>query len=137
MHIYCKNCKKYTVTLILNNKIKGKSKWTICLTSRTFIDEMEEKYNLESELEVYVQFFVDWCYENEMETYSMKCRKDTENFGRKMFRTKNNRLILQLICYKCGIKKTRFIKQQETKGLLSNLGTKTPLSNIPFLNVLF
>ena len=37
----------------------------------------------------------------------------------------------------CGIKKSRLIKEQEVKGLLSNLGIKTPLSNIPLLNVLF
>ena len=28
----------------------------------------------------------------------------------------------------CGIKKSRFIKEQEAKGLLSNLGIKTPLN---------
>ena len=38
---------------------------------------------------------------------------------------------------KCGIKKSRFAKEQEAKELLSNLGTKTPLSKIPLLNVLF
>ena len=36
-----------------------------------------------------------------------------------------------------AIKKSRFVKEQEAKGLLSNLGTKTPLSKIPLLNVLF
>ena len=37
----------------------------------------------------------------------------------------------------CGIKKSRFVKEQEAKGSLSNLGIKTPLSKIPLLNVLF
>ena len=37
----------------------------------------------------------------------------------------------------CGIKKTRFLKEQEAKGLLSNLGIKTPSNKIPLLNVLF
>ena len=37
----------------------------------------------------------------------------------------------------CGIKKSRFMKEQEAKGLLSSLGIKTPLNNIPLLNVLF
>ena len=54
-----------------------------------------------------------------------------------MFRTKNNRLIIQSKCSDCGIKKSRFIKEQEAKGLLSNLGIKTSLSKIPFLKVLF
>ena len=58
MCIYCKNCKKHTgntfpkkLILISKNEIKGKSKRAICLTKRTFIDEIEDKYNLESELE--------------------------------------------------------------------------------------
>ena len=72
-----------------------------------------------------------------MKTYCVKCRKDTKNIGPKMVRTKNNRLIMQLKCSVCRIKKSRFVKEQETKDLLSNLGIKTPLSKIPFLNVLF
>ena len=40
-------------------------------------------------------------------------------------------------CSVCGIKKSRFLKEQEAKGLLSNLGIKTPLSKIPLLNILF
>ena len=72
-----------------------------------------------------------------MNTYSVKCKKDTENIDSKMFRTKNNRLIMQSKCPACGIKKSRFVKEQETKGLLSNSGIRTPLSKIPLLNVLF
>ena len=67
----------------------------------------------------------------------MKCRKNTENLNSKIFRTKNNRLIMQSKYPVCGIKKSRFVKQQETKGLLSNLGIKTPLSKILLLSVLF
>ena len=67
----------------------------------------------------------------------MKCRNDTENIDPKMIRTKNNRLIMQSKCSVCAIKKSRFVKEQEAKGLLSNLGIKTPLSKIPLLNVLF
>ena len=67
----------------------------------------------------------------------MKGRKDTENIDPKMVRRKNNRLIMQSKCPVCGIKKSRFVKEQEAKALLSNLGIKTPLSKIPLLNVLF
>ena len=70
-----------------------------------------------------------------MKTYCVKCRKDTENIDPKLVR--NNRLIMQSKCPVCGIKKSRFIKEQEAKGLLSNLGIKTPLSKISLLNVLF
>ena len=55
----------------------------------------------------------------------------------KKLEQRNNRLVLQSKCSVCGIKKSRFVKEQETKGLLSNLGIKTPLSKIPLLNVLF
>ena len=45
--------------LFSKNKIKGKSEGAICLTERTFIHEIEDKYGLESELEIYLQFFTD------------------------------------------------------------------------------
>ena len=67
----------------------------------------------------------------------MKCKKDTENIDPKMVKTKNNRLVLQSKCSVCWIKKSRFLKEQEAKSLLSNLGIKIPLSKIPLLNVLF
>ena len=72
-----------------------------------------------------------------MKTYCVKCRKSTENLNSKSFKTKNGRLIMQSKCTECGIKKSRFVKEQEAKGLLSNLGIKTPLSEISLLNVLF
>ena len=72
-----------------------------------------------------------------MKTYCLKCKKDAENIDPKMFRTKNNRLIMQSQCSNCRNKKSRFVKEQETEGLLSHLGVKTPLSKIPLLNVLF
>ena len=41
-------------------------------------------------------------------------------------------------CAICGSKKSRFIKDQEAKGLLSNLGVRTPLSKVPILgDILF
>ena len=72
-----------------------------------------------------------------MKAFCVKCRKDTENVDPKMVRTKNNRLVMQSKCFVCGIKRSRFVKEQEAKGLLSNLGNKTPLSKIPLVNVLF
>ena len=53
--MYCKNCNTFPKKLVLisKNKIKGKSKGAICLT------EIENKYDLESELEIYLQFFTD------------------------------------------------------------------------------
>ena len=66
MHMYCKSCKKHTsntfskkLVLISKNKIKGKSNCGIFLTERTYIHEIESKNGLESELEIYLQFFTD------------------------------------------------------------------------------
>ena len=72
-----------------------------------------------------------------MLTYCVKCRKDNENIDPKMVRIKNNRLIRQSKCPVCGIKMSRFVKEQEAKDLLSNSGIKTPLSKVPLSNVLF
>ena len=72
-----------------------------------------------------------------MNTYCVKFKKDTENIDSNIFRTKNNRLIIQSKCPVCRIKKSIFVKEQEAKGLLSNLGIRTPLSKIPLLNILF
>ena len=64
MHIYCETCNEHTantfskkITLISKNKIKGESRCAICFTKRSFIDDI--KYDLESALEIYLQFFTD------------------------------------------------------------------------------
>ena len=41
-------------------------------------------------------------------------------------------------CAVCGSKKSRFLKEEEERGLLSNLGIKTPLNKVPLLgDILF
>ena len=72
-----------------------------------------------------------------MKTYCLKCRKFTEKIDPKMVRTKNNRLVMQSKCSVCRIKKSKFVREQEAKNLLSNLRIKTTLSKIPLLKVLF
>ena len=71
-----------------------------------------------------------------MDTYCVKCRKNTESLNSKIFKTKNGRLIIQSKCAECGIKKSWFVKEQVAKRLLSNLGIKTPIIKIPLVNVL-
>ena len=68
-----------------------------------------------------------------MLTYCLKCKKNTENKDARMVKTKNGRLILSSECAICGNKKSRFMKEQKAKGLLSKLGVKTLLSKIPLL----
>ena len=71
-----------------------------------------------------------------MKSYCLKCRKDTENINPRVSKTSNDRTMISK-CAICGSKKSRFIKNQETKGLLSNLGIKTPLSKVPVLGDIF
>ena len=72
-----------------------------------------------------------------MKTYWVKCKRDTENIDPKMVKEKKNRLVMQSKCSVCGIKMSRYVREQEAKGLLSNLGIKTPSNKVPLLNVLF
>ena len=73
-----------------------------------------------------------------MKSYCLKCRKDTENLNPRVSKTSKGRTMLLSKCAICGSKKSRFIKNQEAKGLLSNLGIRTPLSKVPILaDILF
>ena len=72
-----------------------------------------------------------------MKTYCVKFTTNADNIDPKIFKSKNNRLIMQSKCSVCKNKKSRFVKEQEAKGFLSNLGINTPFSKIPLLNVLF
>ena len=73
-----------------------------------------------------------------MKSYCLKCRKDTENINPSVSSTSNNKAMILSKCAICGSKKSRFIKNQEAKGLLSNLGVRTPLSKVPILgDILF
>ena len=60
-------------------------------------------------------------------------KNNTESINPKVSATSNGRTIVLSKCVICGSKKTKFIKKQETKGLLSSLGIRTPLSKIPLL----
>ena len=71
-----------------------------------------------------------------MKTYCLVCKKNTDNINSKMVKTKNGRLMLMSKCSICGNKKSRFVKEQQAEGILSSLGIRTPLSNIPGLNIL-
>ena len=73
-----------------------------------------------------------------MKSYCLKCRKNTENTDPKVSNTSNVKKTILSKCAICESKKSRFIKDQEAKGLLSNLGVRTPLSKVPILgDILF
>ena len=68
----------------------------------------------------------------------LKCKRNTENVDSKMVKITNARTMLSSKCSTYSNKKSRFMKEQEPKRLLSSLGHKAPLSNIPLLgNILF
>ena len=73
-----------------------------------------------------------------MESYCLKCKKYTKNINPQVSSTSNGKMMILSKCAICGSKKSRFIKNQEAKGLLSNLGLRTPLSKVPILgDILF
>ena len=69
-----------------------------------------------------------------MPTYCLKCKQNTENVGSKALKTKQ--------CYHqkalyAVVKKSRFMKEQEAKGLLSSLSLKAPFNKIPLIGDIF
>ena len=71
-------------------------------------------------------------------SYCLRFKKDTENINPRVSNTSNGRTTILSRCAICGSKKSRFIKDQEPKGLLSKWGVKTPLSKVPILgDILF
>ena len=73
-----------------------------------------------------------------MLSYCLKCKKNTESINPKVSKTTNGKTIILSKCAICGSKKSKFIKEQQAKGLLSKLGLRTPLNKIPLLgDILF
>ena len=73
-----------------------------------------------------------------MLSYCLKCKRNTESINPKVSKTTTGKAIILSTCAICISKKSKFFKQQEAKGLLSNLGLKTPLNKIPVLgDILF
>ena len=73
-----------------------------------------------------------------MKSYCLKCRKNTENINPRALKTSSGRTMVLSKCAICDSKKSRFDKNQEAEGLLSNLGIRTPLSKVPILgDILF
>ena len=65
-----------------------------------------------------------------MSPYCFKCRKITQSIDPVVLKTSNGRRMILSKCAICGSKKSRFIKKQESSGILSSLGLKTRLNMI-------
>ena len=73
-----------------------------------------------------------------MLSYYLKCWKNTESINPRISKTNNGKTVILSKCATCGSRKSTFIKKQEASAILSNLGLKTPWSNIPLLgDILF
>ena len=73
-----------------------------------------------------------------MLSYCLNCIKNTESINPKVSKTSNGKTMALSKCVVCGSKKSKFIKDQQAKRLLSNLGIRTPLNKIPLLgDILF
>ena len=73
-----------------------------------------------------------------MKSYCLKCRKDTGNINPRVSNTCNGKTMILSKYTICESKKSRFIKNQDAKGLLSNLGLRAPVSQVPiFGGILF
>ena len=66
------------------------------------------------------------------------CKKNTESINPKVLKITNGKTMILSKCAICGSKESKFIKEQQAKGLLSNLGLRTPLNDFPVLgDILF
>ena len=54
-----------------------------------------------------------------MLSYCLKCKKNTESINPKVSKTTNSKTIILSKCVICCSKKSKFIKEQQEKGLLS------------------
>ena len=73
-----------------------------------------------------------------MLSYCLKCKKNPESINPKVSKSTNSKAVILSTCAILGSKKAKFIKEQQAKGLLSNLGLRTSLNKIPLLgDILF
>ena len=72
-----------------------------------------------------------------MLSYCLKCKKNTESINPKVSKTTNGKTMILSTCAICDSKKSKFIKEKQAKGLLSNLSIRTPLNKIPLLGDIF
>ena len=61
-----------------------------------------------------------------MLSHCLKCKENTERINPKVSKTTNGKTMILSKCAICASKKSKFIKEQQAKGLFSNLGLRTP-----------
>ena len=71
-----------------------------------------------------------------MLSYCLKCKKIMQSKNPEVVKRKNGRITHLSKFSVCNSKKSKFLKKQETTGLLSSLRIRIPLSQIPLLGPL-
>ena len=64
-----------------------------------------------------------------MDTYCLKCKRQTKDLNSKGFITKNKKYIVKSICNICRSKKSKFVSKKQADGFLSDLFSKIPILN--------
>ena len=64
-----------------------------------------------------------------MNTYCLKCKRQTKDLNSKRSITTNKKYIVKSICNICKSKKSKFVSKQEAQGFLSDLFSKIPILN--------
>ena len=64
-----------------------------------------------------------------MNTYCLKCKRQTKDLKSKGFVTTNKKYIVKSTCSICKSKKSKFISKQQAQGFLSDLFSKMPILN--------
>ena len=64
-----------------------------------------------------------------MNTYCLKCKRETKDLNSKGFITKNKKYIVKSICNICKSRKSKFVSKQQADGFSSDLFSKIPILN--------
>ena len=64
-----------------------------------------------------------------MNTYCLKCKRQTKDLNSRGFITKNKKYIVKSACAICKSKKSKFISKKDASGFLSQLFSKIPILN--------
>ena len=122
---------------LINNQISHEDFMTIINEERNY-RELKESIRMMNGQEDKKQILINLFKYKTMLSYCLKCKKNPDSINPNISATNNSKTKILSKCAICGSRKSKFLKKQEAKELLGNLGIRTPLSKIPLLgDVLF
>ena len=94
----------------------------------------KEFYYMKEEIKNYkdkwkFKLYIEQCY---LIVWSVEKNRESKN--PEVLRTENGRIMLLSKCSGCKSKNSKFLKEQETRSLLSSLGIRTPLDEQIFVS---